>query len=263
MTKCKVKTTRKKQKINKEQNNYKNSYLEVLKMKKVFKNYLVIWAILFILFNVIAFVSVGWSGQEKYTASFWIGYVFITVAFIGQLICTNFALKEGDIKKAFYNVSLLTTSYMGLILSFIIGGLCMLISPLPYWAGMILCAVVLAGNAVSVVKAFTAVDLVSSVDNKIKTQTFFIKSLTVDAESLMKRAKSETIKTECKKIYESVRYSDPMSNEALSYIEGEITIKFAKLSEVVAEENIDLVTELVREIVILLEDRNKKCKLLK
>ena len=38
-------------------------------MKKMFKSYFAIWAILLILFNVIAFVSVGWVNQAKYTPS--------------------------------------------------------------------------------------------------------------------------------------------------------------------------------------------------
>ena len=93
--------------------------------------------------------------------------------------------------------------------------------------------------------------------------TFFIKSLTVDAESLIARAKNETIKAECKKVYEAVRYSDPMSNSALSSIESEITITFAKLSEAVVDDNFETVSEFTSEIIILLGDRNNKCKLLK
>lgn len=232
-------------------------------MKKVFKFYSAVWAILLALFNVISFVSVGWAGIEKYTPSFWIGYIFIIVAFIGQIICTYFALKDNDIKKTFYNVSLISTSYTGLILSFVFGGLCMIISPLPYWVGIILCAIVLAFNIIAVVKASAVIDIVGEIDNKVETKTFFIKSLTVDAESLIARAKNETIKAECKKVYEAVRYSDPMSNDALASIESEITITFAKLYEAVVSEDSEKVVTIADEIIILLGDRNKKCKLLK
>ena len=45
-------------------------------MKKLFKNYAVIWAILFVAFNIIAFVSTGWVGIEKYTVSFWTGCIY-------------------------------------------------------------------------------------------------------------------------------------------------------------------------------------------
>ena len=232
-------------------------------MKKVMKFYCVIWAILLALFNVISFVSVGWAETPKYTPSFWIGYIFITIAFIGQLICTYFALKDNDSKKTFYNISLISTSYTGLILSFIFGGLCMIISPLPYWIGIILCAIVLGLNAIAVVKASAAIDIVCEIDEKVKERTFFIKSLTVDAESLMSRAKSEAVKAECKKVYEAVRYSDPMSSNALTSVESEITITFAKLSEAVVDDNFETVSEFTGKIIILLGDRNKKCKLLK
>lgn len=232
-------------------------------MKKVFRFYSAVWAILLAIFNVISFVSVGWAGIPKYTPSFWIWYVFITLSFIGQIVCAYFALKDDDIKKTFYNISLISTSYTGLVLSFVFGGLCMLISPLPYWVGMILCAIVLGFNVIAVVKATAVIDIASGIDEKVKESTLFIKSLTVDAESLMSRAKSENIKAECKKVYEAVRYSDPMSNSALASIESEITIKFSNFSGAVVSDDFDVVAKSSKELVILIGERNKKCKLLK
>lgn len=232
-------------------------------MKKIFQYYIIIWATLFVLFNVIAFVVPGLEGQEKYTASFWIGYIFITLSFAGQLICGYVALKASDLQKMFYNISLITTSYIGLILSFVFGGLCMFIPALPYWVGAILCAALLAFNVISVMKASASIDLVSAVDEKLKVQTIFVKSLIVDAECLVDRAKSEDVKAECKKVYEAVRYSDPMSSEALSSLESEITIKFAKFSDAVAAADTEAVSEMVSELLILINERNKKCKLLK
>ena len=139
----------------------------------------------------------------------------------------------------------------------------MLISPLPYWVGIILCAIVLGFNVIAVVKATAAIDIVSGIDKKMKESTLFIKSLTVDAENLISRAKSENIKAECKKVYEAVRYSDPMSNDAFASVESDITIKFSKLSEAVISEDSETVVTLADEIIILLGDRNRKCKLLK
>lgn len=232
-------------------------------MKKRMSLYVVAWAVLLALFNVIAFVSVGWQGYEKYTASFWIGYILITVMFIGQLICSLAAFKADNAKKLFYNISLINTSYAGLIVSFIVGGLCMLLSALPYWVGVIVCSIVLAVNVFSVIKATAVVAEVEAIDKKIKVQTFFIKSLTVDADTLMLKAKSEAVKKECRKVYEAIRYSDPMSNDALASIESQITIKFAELSDAVKFDDIEKVTETANEVMILVSDRNKKCKILK
>jgi hypothetical protein len=232
-------------------------------MKKRFGLYVAAWAVLLALFNVIAFVSVGWIGQEKYTPSFWIGYIFISVMFIGQLICTYFAFKAESEQKLFYNISLIRASYTGLIVSFVVGGLCMLISPLPYWVGIIVCAIVLTINVISVIKATAAISEVDRIDKKIKTQTFFIKSLTVDADTLVAKAKNDAIKAECRKVYEAVRYSDPMSNDALASVESQITVKFTALSNAVEADDANKVAELANEVCILVGDRNKKCKLLK
>ena len=232
-------------------------------MKKRFGMFAAAWAVLLVLFNVIAFVSVGWAGYEKYTPSFWIGYVAITAAFVGQLICAYVALKEENSQKLFYKISLVRISYTGLVTMFIVGGLCMVISPLPYWVGAIVCAIVLAVNALAVIKSATAVSEVERIDRKVKVQTFFIKALTVDADTLLARAKSEEAKAQCKKVYEAVRYSDPMSSELLASVEGQITVAFAALSEAVNAENDEKITAAAEEVLILIRDRNNKCKLLK
>lgn len=232
-------------------------------MKKRFNSYAIIWIVLLVLFNVIAFVSPELDGIEKYTASFWIGYALTTVTFLGQLACAWFALKEDNATKLFYKVSLISTSYTGLVITSVVGGLFMLLAPLPAWIGAIVCCIVLAVNVLSVVKAEMAIEEVERIDNKVKQQTFFIKSLTVDAQSLMARAKSEDVKNECKKVYEAVRYSDPMSNDALGSVESEITVRFAKLSEAVVANDPVAVSEFANELIILVNDRNSKCALLK
>lgn len=230
-------------------------------MKKRFGIYAATWAVLLALFNVIAFVSVGWAGQEKYTASFWIGYSLISAAFVSQLVCAYHALNEGNVQKIFYRVSLIRASYAGLIATFVAGGLCMLISPLPYWIGVIVCAIVLSVNVLAILKAATVVSEVERIDSKVKQQTFFINSLTVDAESLLARAKSDEARAACKEVYEAVRYSDPMNNDALAGIEAKITAQFSIFTAAVVENNIITVNESATELVILIGERNKRCRL--
>lgn len=232
-------------------------------MKKIFKFYLAMWAVLLALFNVIAFVSAGWEGQEKYTASFWIGYVFISLAFIGQLVCAYLALREDDVKKLFYNIPLVTISYTGLILSFICGGLCMLISTLPYWLGVILCAAVLAFTAIAVIKAAAAAELVSETDEKLKVSTAFMKTLIAEAAGIAAKAQTEESKSACKKVYEALRYSDPMSSEELADIENEIAKKLREIKTAVEAENGESLSELTEQALMLIKERNDRCKLLK
>jgi hypothetical protein len=183
--------------------------------------------------------------------------------FGGQLICSYMAFKADGTRKLFYNIPLIVTNYVGLIVSFIVGGLCMLISTLPYWVGIIVCSIVLVGNVLFVVRAMASIGEIERIDTKVNTQTLFIKSLTVDADTLMASAKSEAVKAECKAVYEAIRYSDPMSSEVLSSVEGQITVKFSELFETVKADDSDMVAKKANELIVLIGDRNKKCKLLK
>ncbi len=232
-------------------------------MKKHFKSYVVLWAVLLAAFNIISFVAVGWIGFDKYTHSFWIGYSFITLSFIGQLICTAKTLETDSATKTFYNISLISASYGGLISSFVVGGLCMLISPLPYWAGAIICTCILVLNIIAVAKADFVIAEIERVDEKVKTQTIFIKSLTVDAEKLVNRSKSKEIKIACKKVYEAARYSIKMSDPKLSSLESKIITEFSRLSAAAEAEDISSVERFSNEVIVLLEQRNSECKLLK
>ena len=232
-------------------------------MKKTFNVYIAAWAVVLALFNIISFISVFGMRDGEFTSSFWIGYATNTIALIGQLICAYISFKADSAKKMFYNLSLLRTSYIGLIATFAVGGFCMLIPALPYWICIIICAIILAFNILTILKATAVINAVSGIDDKIKVKTFFIKSLTVDADTLMASAKSDVAKAECKKVYEAVRYSDPMSHDALSAVEGQISIKFAALSEAVKADDTAKIAELANEVIILVGDRNKKCKLFK
>lgn len=227
-------------------------------MKKNFKLYIAAWAVLVAIFHIIAFVV---PSPDKFSASFWIGYSFIMLTFVGQLVCAGYALHSKTKEQLFLHLPLITISYTTLIISIICGILCMVIPHIPYWVGILACALILGLAAIAVIKAKAAANLISERDNKVHTKTFFMKSLTADAESLIAKASGKEAKSAAKKVYEAVRYSDSMTSDALTSIESQITLKFHEFTSAIVEER-DY-ESIVKEILILLDDRNKKCKLLK
>ena len=233
-------------------------------MKKSFKIYALIWVISLAVFNVITFVTPNEiGGVSKFSGSFWVGYIFITIAFLGQLACAFVAFKAENLKKFFYNIPLLSISYGGLVTMLVVGSIFMAVPALPEWIAIIVCVIILAFNAIAIIKATAAADIVSSIDEKIKAQTFFIKSLSVDAQSLMTSAKSDELRAEAKKVYEAIRYSDPMANAALSDLDVQIEKQFNAFSDAVKADDAELAKETADELLEMVERRNQKCKLLK
>ena len=233
-------------------------------MKKGFKSYVICWAMLLVLFNLICFATPAeWYGFNKFGGAFWAGYIVIMLAFIGQLVCAQKAFRAENAKKFFYHLPLITVSYTGLILTLVLGGLCMAIPNVPNWLGAILGAVVLALTAVAVIKASAAAEIVESVDKKVAEKTAFLRMTTANADVILASVKSAETKAECRKVYEALRYSDPMSNEALSVVEAKITVKLNELKAAAAADDAETVKSAAKEAVLLIKERNAKCKVLK
>lgn len=230
-------------------------------MYGTFKVYSAIWAICFVAFNIIAFARPTFI--NIFTGSFWIGYLFIDIAFAGQLCCSYIAFKAENLHKTFYNVSLILVSYIALVSMLIAGSLCMVIPFFPVWLSVVICVLVASISASIILVTCFVINVVSGIDNEIKTKTFAIKTLTADAEHLLSVAQSFELKKECEKVYENLRYSDPMSNTALSEINEQIQRQFSSFESAVNSADLELTVSIANELLVLIDKRNKQCILLK
>lgn len=238
-------------------------------MNKRVKVYVAVWVILFAIFNAVCFVTPSdivasdCMIYDKFGGSFWLGYAGIAIAFIGNLICGCYALSSENKTKVFYNIPVIRVNYTGLILNLIFGSVVMIVPDFPMWVAVLVLILILGFNAIAVIKAAAAADIVEGIDEKISNKTMFIKMLTADAQELTSRAATDELKEECRKIEEKVRYSDPMSNIALVDTEDQITAAFRTFSEAVLEGDLELSRTEAENLSVLIDNRNRKCKLLK
>ena len=230
-------------------------------MKTSFKIYALIWAIGFAIFNLVAFVPVVSIEGAEISSSYVIATIFCDIMFFAQLGCGYFAFKPENKQKVFYNIPIVTTSLMSLLVTIIVAVVLALIPDVPNWLTALVLAIVTLISVVAILKSHFVAETISKIDDKVKAKTFFIKNLTVDAETLISKASTDEAKAEAKKVYEAIRYSDPMANDALSSLESEITSKFNAFSNAVASG--ESLEETSKALLILIEERNNKCKLLK
>ena len=200
--------------------------------------------------------------SNRYDLTFLIGML---ISFVGTAIAVAFVLtlKVETKEKMFLTVSQFRTAYIVTILSLILSGIYLFVAIVPDWMVYIGVVLVYGLAVISVLKAKVAVSVVAGIDEKIKVQTFFIKSLTVDAEHLMNTSKTTELKVLAKKVYEAVRYSDPMSNAVLVEVEEKIQNGFSDFENAVNSEDFELASSTADELLSLIDIRNKKCKLLK
>ena len=233
-------------------------------MKKTFGSYIIGWLAALGLFNLITFITPNEiDGISKFDTLFWVSYAFITLFFIGQLVCAYFVFRANSLQKSFYNIPLFSISISALITMLVVGGICMSVIQIPEWIGIIACSIVLTFNVIAVAKATIAVNAVSEVDKKIKTKTLFIKMLTAEAEALMAKTEDEQMRNIIKSVFDAIRYSDPMSDAALFSVEGQIADSFKDFAIAVETNNTDAVQTLSKTLLSLISERNAKCKILK
>lgn len=234
-------------------------------VKRAFKFYLIAWAILFVIFNVVVIAlpketTIAGVTYQKLGGLSWITLILFELCFVGHLVCTWIALKRNKLSGTFYRLPLIRLSYACIIVTTVIGCVMMAVPNLPDWIPLIVVLIIMALYAVAVLKAAAAAEIVEQIDEKVRTKTAFIRDLTVDASTLMTRAKSEPVKNACKKVYEAVRYSDPMTSEALADVESRIRTEFDSFTDVVLSDNADAVNASADELLSLLTERNKTCK---
>ena len=234
-------------------------------MKKNFKYFSITWIVGFILFNAITFLIpnevFGVTRFDK--GVFWIAYALITLSFIAQLITAYKFIKDDSNEKMFLNIPLLRTGYAAIIVSIIVGMVFMIFPVLPAWIGAVVCLLIAGYFVIACVKASAVANVVADIDTKVKTKTAFMRMAIVEAENILARATTQEIKTEIKKVYKALKYSDPMSNPALDDIEQEINKGLKEFRTAVNSNDLAKVQEIARELDLLIKERKSKCKALK
>ena len=212
------------------------------------KGYLIL-GILFILVSVIAFAV-----PTSKTTAFWISYAFTVLAFAAQLIIWKVALGCSEsLKSKFLGFPVVHIGIVYLVVQIIAFIVFLSIPTLPIWSAVVVCAVVAGVSAVCMIASDVGRSEIERVSVKVREKTFYIKQLQTEVELL---AGAET-ESKLAQLAEKIRYSDPMSDEQVADIEDRITAKIAELKSSTDK------TEIINELNSLLDERNKKCKLLR
>ena len=222
-------------------------------MKKNSTKGYVILGILFVLVSIIAFAV-----PTVKTTTFWIAYVFTTAAFAAQIGIWKTALgKEETLKSKFLGFPVVHIGIVYVAIQVIAFAVFMFMPTLPAWSAVVACSVIAGASAVCMISADAGSNEVERVEAKVQKKVFYIRELQADVELLADNESDVTVKTALSQLAEKIRFSDPMSNETLADIERKMIDKVDELKT--TEHKLQIVSE----IDAMLNERNKKCKLIK
>ncbi len=254
-----------------------------MKTRNEFKTYMVLWVIAFIIFNVLVFVFKQEVIGDRYTQDIVVfqdgatgvkqvfrpeflnmlySYIFVALAFIGQLICTKIFLSQDSLRKTMYHYPMFSISLVGLIITFIFAMVFCLIT-MPPVISLIIFLVTLFYTLFRCLSAKTSANLVSAHEENLELKTQYMKLLRADAESLANRVSDDNMKKVVKSVADEIRFSDPLSVPELVDIEKEMIAKFSDLRDAVENKDMDKVNKSAAELSNLVKDRNSRVKSLK
>lgn len=212
-----------------------------------------ILAILFALVSVIAFAI-----PTSKTTTFWIGYAFTVVAFASQIGIWKAAFgKEETLKSKFLGCPVVHIGIVYLVIQIVAFAVFMFAPTLPEWSAIVVCAIIIGISAVCMIAVDAGRSEIERVEAKVQKKVFYIRELQVDIELLAESEPDEDTKTALMQLAEKIRFSDPMSSEQLADLEGRIAQKVTELKTTADKAN------LISELNLLLNERNRKCKILK
>lgn len=221
-------------------------------MKNAVKGYLVL-GLLFVILSVIAFAL----PTEK-TGSFWIAYTFTALAFILQIPLWKHSIgKEVPVKSKFFAISAVYLGVLYLIIQIIIFAVVLLIPTIQLWLTVVICAVPLCLSLVFIISTFAGRNEIERVEAKEQGKVTFIRQLQSEVELLMLSESDPDVKAELNRLVDTIRFSDPMSNDKLHDLEAEI------MSLIIGLRDSDTKLQEVKHISRLLDERNSKCAILK
>lgn len=222
-------------------------------MKKSSSKGYVILGILFVLVSVVAFAV-----PSTKTAAFWISYAFTVIACAAQIAIWKAGLERNEsLRSKFLGFPVIHIGIVYLVVQIIAFAVFLFIPTLPIWSAVVACTVVAGVSAVCMIASDVGRSEIERVSATVQEKTSFIKQLQTEIELLVDAETDIATKSALTQLAEKIRFSDPVSNEQIADIEDRITEKIAELKASTDK------AKIINELNSLLDERNRKIKILK
>lgn len=212
-----------------------------------------IYVILLGVFNLLVFTIF-----KNHTSVFWISYTFMTLAFAVQIISMFLSFRTADVETAFFGIPLASFSVYYLCAELVIGAIFMIFQQAGFTLALVIQVVVLAIFLVVAIISLMARDTVREIGNNIKEKVADLRSVLIDVEMMRDGCGDPELKERLRKLSETIKYSDPMSNAAVADVEQRIKRQVSELRVYLDNNQLADAAQACKELELLYAERNKK-----
>lgn len=214
--------------------------------------------VLLILYILVAFLI-----PFVHTATFWVSFVFTLVAF-GVVAASMYIafIKNPDAKSRFYGFPIAKIGVIYGAVQLIAGLVFMALAAwVPAWIAVLVYAIALGAAVIGLISAEAVVEEIHVQDAKLKKDVSLMRALQSKVNQMAAQCDNPDAAAAVKQFAEEMRYSDPVSSEALSEIEADLNAAVDELQSAIVDGDSAATKQLCRKASALLAERNRLCKL--
>lgn len=209
-----------------------------------------------------AFCAIAFAVPFVKNATFWLAFAFTIVAFGVEIYAFRTSFGKEDVRSKFYGFPIARLAVLYFIVQLILALVLMALAQwVPAWAAVILLVLLLAATLVGLIASEVMRDEIERQDVVLKKDVSTMRALQSKANAIVAQAEDEPLKKALETFAENLRYSDPVSSEAIAEIEAELTHCVDELQQAVIDGAVDAATTLCRKAEFTLVERNRLCKL--
>ena len=211
-----------------------------------------------LVYNLIAFIV-----PFAKTPVFWISWGMTMLAFCVSGGALYFSMgRATDTKSRFYGFPIARIGVIYGIAQLIAGFVCMILgSWIPWWLVLLVFIAGFGAAVLGLIATETVVDQIQQQDVQLRKDTTLMRSLQSKAQELAGLCDDADAAAAVKAFAEELRFSDPVSAEALAESEANLSALVDVLQGAVADGDAAAVQQLCRRATAVLAERNRLCKL--
>lgn len=227
-------------------------------MKKNLVRAIIVVAVILVVYHLLAFMI-----PFAKTAPFWVSYGFSLAGFcvVGAAFYIAFG-KDPSAKSRFYGFPIARIGVIYGVVQLILGFVCMATAfILPWWIAVVLQAIVFGAGVIGLISADVVVEEINIQDEKLKKDVSLMRSLQSKLSLLDSQCEDASAAKAVKALAEELRFSDPVSSDAIAEIETELKAIVDELQQAVVDGDSEATKQLCRKAIVVLNERNRLCKL--